>query len=106
MKAWLIVVLCGAVTALSRFLPFLLFPESREIPKKVQLLKDALPSALIGLLVIYCLKDLDFLSGSHGIPELLSIAVVAFLHFWKRNTLVSIACGTACYMFLIQVVFR
>ena len=63
-----------------------------------------LPAAVFGLLIVYCLKNVSFLSGSHGLPELISIALVTALHLWKRQTLLSIAAGTVCYMLLIQFV--
>ena len=92
-------------TMLTRFLPFLLFPAGRPTPKYIQYLGKVLPAAVFGLLVIYCLKDVSLLSGSHGIPELISIAVVVALHLWKRQMLLSIAGGTVCYMLLVQLVF-
>lgn len=92
-------------TMLTRFLPFLLFPAGRPTPKYIQYLGKFLPAAVFGLLVIYCLKDVSLLSGSHGIPELISIAVVVALHLWKRQMLLSIAGGTVCYMLLVQLVF-
>lgn len=92
-------------TMLTRFLPFLLFPAGRPTPKYIQYLGKFLPAAVFGLLVIYCLKDVSLLSGSHGIPELISIAVVVALHLRKRQMLLSIAGGTVCYMLLVQLVF-
>ena len=92
-------------TAMTRFLPFLVFPGDKPVPKYIQYLGRVLPSAVFGLLVIYCLRDVNILSGSHGIPELISIAAVAGLHLWKRQMLLSIAGGTICYMLLVQFVF-
>ena len=92
-------------TLVTRFLPFLLFPAGRHTPRYVQYLGKALPPAALGLLVIYCLKDVNFLGGSHGLPELISMALVTALHVWRRNTLLSIAAGTICYMLLAQFVF-
>lgn len=92
-------------TAMTRFLPFLIFPGDRPVPKYVQYLGKVLPSAVFGLLVVYCLRNVNMLSGSHGIPELISIAAVAGLHLWKRQMLLSIAGGTVCYMMLVQMVF-
>ncbi|GFO86021.1 MULTISPECIES: branched-chain amino acid transporter permease [Anaerostipes] len=92
-------------TAMTRFLPFLVFPGDKPVPKYIQYLGRVLPSAVFGLLVIYCLRDVNILSGSHGIPELISIAAVAGLHLWKRQMLLSIAGGTVCYMMLVQMVF-
>ncbi len=92
-------------TMLTRFLPFLLFPAGKPTPKYIQYLGKVLPSAVFGLLVIYCLKDVSLFTGSHGIPEAISIAVVAVLHLWKRQMLISIAGGTVCYMLLVQLLF-
>ena len=90
---------------LTRFLPFLLFPEGKQLPKVIDDLARLLPPAMMGLLVVYCLKGVDFLSGNHGLPEIIAIAVTAGLHLWRRNTLLSIAAGTVVYMVLVQVVF-
>ena len=92
-------------TMLTRFLPFLVFPGGKETPKFIQYLGKFLPGAVFGLLVVYCLKHVDLLSGSHGIPEAVAIAVVAGLHLWKRQMLLSVAGGTLCYMLLVQFVF-
>lgn len=92
-------------TMLTRFLPFLLFPAGKPTPCYVQYLGKALPGAVFGLLVVYCLKNVSLLSGSHGLPELIAILVVAGLHLWKRQMLLSIAGGTICYMLLVQLVF-
>ena len=92
-------------TMLTRFLPFLLFPGNKPTPKYIQYLGNVLPAAVFGLLVVYCLKNVSFLTGTHGIPELISIAVVVVLHLWKRQMLLSIAGGTVCYMLLVQLVF-
>lgn len=92
-------------TMITRFLPFLVFPADKPTPQYIQYLGKVLPAAVFGLLVIYALKDVALLSGSHGIPELISIAVVVGLHYWKRQMLLSIAGGTVCYMLLVQLVF-
>lgn len=92
-------------TMMTRFLPFLLFPADKPTPKYVQYLGKVLPAAVFGLLVIYCLKDVSFFTGSHGIPELIAIGVVVLLHLWKKQMLLSIAGGTICYMLLVQLVF-
>lgn len=92
-------------TMLTRFVPFLIFPEGKPVPKYVQYLGKVLPPAVFGLLIIYCLKNVRFFSGSHGIPEFISIILVIALHRWKRQMLLSIASGTICYMLLVQLVF-
>ncbi len=91
-------------TMMTRFIPFILFPSGRPTPKYVQYLGKVLPSAALGLLVIYSVKDVTFFSGSHGVPELISIVVIIMLHLWRRNMLISIAGGTLLYMFLVQFV--
>lgn len=98
------VVIAG--TMLTRFLPFILFPAGRPTPSYVQYLGKVLPAAALGLLVVYSIKDVHFLSGSHGAPELFAIAIVALLHIWKRNMFLSIAAGTFVYMLLIQFVIH
>lgn len=90
---------------LTRFLPFLVFSSKKPTPKYVQYLGKALPAAVFGMLVVYCLKNVNVLAGSHGLPELISIAVVVALHLWKRQMLLSVAGGTVCYMLLVQFVF-
>lgn len=92
-------------TVLTRFLPFLVFPEGKETPKYIQYLGRFLPAAALGLLMVYGFKDVDVFSGSHGLPELISLAVITGLHVWKRQMLLSIAGGTVCYMLLVQFVF-
>ena len=94
-----------AATMLTRFLPFIIFPAGKPTPKYIVYLGRVLPPAIFGMLVIYCLKDVTILSGSHGIPELISIAIVVGLHLWKRQMLLSIFVGTVCYMRLGQLVF-
>lgn len=92
-------------TMAMRFLPFITFRADRPTPKFIQYLGKVLPLAVFGLLVVYSLKDVSVLSGSHGLPELISIGVVVGLHLWKRQMLLSIAGGTLCYMLLVQLVF-
>ena len=92
-------------TMITRFLPFLIFPAGKPTPKYIKYLGTVLPAAVFGLLIVYCLRNVDILSGSHGLPELIAIALTVVLHRWKRNMLLSIAGGTICYMVLVQVVF-
>ena len=92
-------------TMLTRFVPFLVFPAGKPTPEYIQYLGKVLPAAVFGLLVVYCLKNVSLFAGSHGIPELIGIAVVVALHLWKRQMLISIAGGTVCYMLLVQFVF-
>ena len=92
-------------TLITRFLPFIIFPAGKPTPKFVKYLGKVLPPAVFGMLIIYCLKNVSVFTGSHGIPELIAIAVVVGLHLWKRQMLLSIAGGTVVYMLLVQLVF-
>lgn len=92
-----------AVTILLRFLPFIVFRD--RTPKYITYLGKVLPPAIIGMLVIYCLKDISFTAMPFGIPELSAAACVVGLHIWKRNSLISILGGTVVYMLLVQLVF-
>lgn len=100
---WAVAVM-AAVTILLRTLPFLVFG-NRKTPAYISFLGKNLPYAIMGMLVIYCLKGTVLTAMPFGIPEVVSVCVVAGLHLWKRNTLLSILCGTACYMVLIQTIF-
>lgn len=93
------------VTAALRFLPFLLFGENRQTPPLVTYLGRVLPYAIMGMLVVYCLKGVTLTAAPYGIPEAIACAAVAALHVWKRNTLLSIGAGTVCYMLLVQFLF-
>ncbi len=92
-------------TALLRFLPFLVFNGKRKTPAIIEKLGRTLPYAVMGMLVIYCLKGISFTSVSDFMPELISCLVVALLYIWRKNTLLSIMAGTLCYMALVQFVF-
>ena len=94
-----------AATMLTRFLPFVLFPPGKKTPPFMEYLGRTLPYATMGLLVVYCLKDVDVWSGSHGLPEIIAVAVIVVLHWWKGNSLLSIGAGTVLYMALVQAVF-
>ena len=100
-----IIAVAAVCTFATRLFPFALFSKSETIPKSVQYLGKVLPPAVIATLVIYCLKDVNFLQFPSGIAELISIALVFGIHAWKKNTLLSIGLGTACYMILIRTVF-
>ena len=92
-------------TVIMRFLPFVLFPDNKPTPKFIHYLGVVLPGAVFGLLMVYALKGVNVLEGSHGIPELIAIAVTAGVHLWIKQLLLSISAGTICYMLLVQFVF-
>lgn len=96
------VFIIAAITALLRFLPFAIWSKKRKIPPVIEKYGRILPYAIIGMLVVYCLKGINFASLSNFLPEVISCLVVAILYILKRNSLISILCGTVCYMFLIQ----
>ena len=104
-RSALIVAIIAAVTILLRFAPFLIFGEKRKTLEIISYLGKVLPCAIMGMLIIFCLKNVSPLSYPYGIPELISCLLVVALHIWKRNTLISIICGTVCYMVLIQFIF-
>ena len=93
------------VTAALRFTPFLIFGKGKQTPPIITYLGKVLPFAIMGMLVVYCMKDVSFLHPPFGIPELLGCAIVALLHIWKRNTLLSIGMGTVSYMLMVQFLF-
>ena len=101
----LLIAVAAVVTALLRFLPFWVFGENRTTPQWLLRMGRLLPYAIMGMLVVYCLKDVTLTTAPFGLPEFLGCAIVAGLHIWKRNTLLSIGGGTLCYMLLIQFVF-
>lgn len=101
------IAICAVATMITRFLPFAVFQsKKREPPKFIEYLGKALPAAVFSMLVVYCLRNVEILSGTHGLPELIAIVVVVLLHLWKKQMLLSIAGGTICYMLLVQFVFK
>ena len=99
------IAMCVLGTVLMRFLPFVIFSPKRPTPKYIQYLGKMLPGAIFSMLIIYCLRNVSLFSGSHGLPELIAIAVTAALQRWKRNMLLSLFAGTALYMLLVQICF-
>lgn len=103
--SFLIIVVVAITTFATRVIPFLFFPKGKEIPRTIQYLGKVLTPAVIGMLVVYCLKNTAIVRAPYGIPELIAVVTVVALHLWKRNNLLSIGVGTVLYMVLIQVVF-
>ncbi|MBD5501953.1 MAG: branched-chain amino acid transporter AzlD [Lachnospiraceae bacterium] len=101
--AAILVLIMALVTWLLRFAPFLIFRKST--PPYIVYLGKVLPSAIIGMLVIYCLKDVDVTAAPFGLPELIATITVVMLQYWKRNSLISILSGTIIYMILMQIIF-
>lgn len=97
------------VTAVCTFLlrgaPFLIFGGKKEVPELILYLGKVLPPAIMATLVVYCLKGMDLMGRHHGLPEILSVGLVAVLHLWKKNILLTVGSGTLCYMYLVQNIF-
>ena len=102
-RAIIIIAIVSVCTIITRAIPFMLFGGNKEIPKRVLYLGKVLPAAVIGTLIVYCLKGVSLTTAPYGIAEFTSVGLVAVLHAWKRNTFLSIGAGTACYMVLIQL---
>lgn len=101
----MIVVVVAAVSLLIKELAFLVFGGKRELPRIILYLSNVLPYSIIGMLVIYCLRNIHITTGTHGLPELIACVFVALLHIWRKNTLLSVVAGTIGYMFLVQYIF-
>lgn len=101
----LLIVVISLVTMVIRFLPMWIFGNGQQTPVIIQYLGKVLPYAIMGMLVVFCLKGVSLVSAPHGIPELIACGVVVGLHIWKRNTAISIVGGTVVYMLLVQMVF-
>lgn len=99
------IIIIAVVTAALRFIPFAVFGHSGKTPKTVAYLGKYLPYAIMAMLVVYCLKSVSLTKFPFGLPELIGVAATVLLHLWKRNTLLSIAGATVCYMLLVQLVF-
>jgi len=92
-------------TLITRALPFILFPDNKEVPGYIKYLGDVIPFAAIGMLIIYCLKGVSLFNAPYGLPEAAAISAVILIHLWKNNTFLSIGAGTLIYMLLVQYVF-
>ena len=101
----LIIAVIAIVTMAMRYMPFLIFNGKRKTPKIITYLGKVLPFAMIGMLVVYCFKDVSPLSFPFALPEIIASLIVGATYLWKRNTLISVASGTVSYMLLVQLVF-
>jgi branched-subunit amino acid transport protein AzlD len=104
-QAFIIIFMVALGTIITRFLPFVLFKGTKSNNSYISYLGQVLPYSAVGLLVVYCLKGVNFKSPTYGIPEVVAVICIAVLHYWKENTLLSIGAGTVIYMVLVQVVF-
>ena len=103
--ALIMIAIMAIITFLLRYLPFAIFPADKKTPSVITYLSNALPCAIMGMLVVYCLKGVTIFTGNHGIPEAICVILVIILHKWKHNSLLSISIGTVVYMLLVQMVF-
>ena len=100
LHAVLIIAIAAVVTIAIRFLPFIIFPDNKELPGFLTYLSKVLPPAIMGMLIVYCFRNTDIQSATHGIPELIATVIVVCSYLWKKNILLSIAAGTVCYMLM------
>lgn len=97
------IVVISLITAMLRFAPFIIF--RNKTPDFILYLGKVLPEAVMAMLVVYCLKNVSFIKGNYGLPEIISLITVIVLHIWKHNTLLSIISGTIIYMIFVQMIF-
>lgn len=105
-QSLIVILLISFITFLTRVIPFILFPANKKTPKYITYLGSVLPYSIIGMLIIYCLKNVSISTFPFGLPEFISIIVIVLIHIWKRNTLFSIGGGTIFYMLLVQFIFK
>jgi branched-subunit amino acid transport protein AzlD len=103
--AMIIMIVMGLMTLATRILPVLIFGRSEKVPDFILYLGKVVPFTAMGLLIVYCLRDVSVFRGLHAIPEILALAVVAVSYLWKKNSILSVVAGTIVYMFLVQKVF-
>ena len=104
-QSLLIILVIAVITFALRAAPFILFSRTGTTPKVITYLGNVLPPAVMGMLIVYCLRNVSVLDAPFGLPELIAVVTVAVLHLWRRNSMLSILGGTVLYMALIQVVF-
>lgn len=103
--AALVILIMGLVTLATRLLPVLIFGRGEKVPDYILYLGKVVPFTAMGLLIVYCLKDVSVVESPHGLPELIALAVVSGSYLWKRNTILSVVIGTVVYMILVQMLF-
>ena len=103
--AIIVIIVMGLAVLATRIVPVLIFGRGEKVPEFILYLGRVVPYTAMGLLIVYCLRDVPVLESPHGLPELISLAVVTLTYLWKRNTILSVVIGTALYMFLVQSVF-
>lgn len=104
-QAIIIIAVMGLMTLATRIVPVLIFGRGEKVPDYIMYLGKVVPYTAMGLLIVYCLKDVPVLEAPHALPEIISLAVVTLTYLWKRNTIFSVVTGTVLYMLLVQMVF-
>ena len=105
LHAMLVILIMGAVTLATRILPVLIFGRDEKVPDFILYLGKTVPYTAMGMLIIYCLKDVSVTSTPYGIPEAIALAAVTLSYLWKRNSILSVLIGTVLYMVLVQRIF-
>ena len=103
--AMIVILVMGLAVLATRIVPVLIFGRGEKVPEFILYLGRVVPDTAMGLLIVYCLRDVPVFDAPHGLPELIALAVVAVSYIWKRNTIFSVVIGTALFMFLVQSVF-
>lgn len=104
-QLWITFAIMAGFTMLTRFITFVVFPPDSNPPKAIIYLGSVLPTAAMGLIIVFALKDTEVFNYPYALPEIIATLLIVLVHYWKRNTILSIAVGTIAYMFLVQVVF-
>ncbi len=103
--AMIVIAVMGLAVLSTRIVPVLIFGRGERVPEFILYLGRVVPYTAMGLLIVYCLRDVPVMDAPHGLPEIISLAVVTVTYIWKRNTILSVVIGTALYMFFVQSVF-
>ena len=103
--AMIVIAVMGLAVLATRIVPVLIFGRGEKVPEFILYLGRVVPYTAMGLLIVYCLRDMPLLEAPYGLPEIISLAVVTGTYLWKRNTILSVVAGTALYMFLVQSIF-
>ena len=103
--AMLIILVMGLVTFATRLLPVLIFGRGKKVPDYIMYLGKVVPYTAMGLLIVYCLKDVSIFGESHAIPEIIALSIVSGTYLWKRNTILGVVVGTIAYMIMVQLIF-
>lgn len=103
--AIIVIAVMGLAVLATRIVPVLIFGRGEKVPEFILYLGRVVPYTAMGLLIVYCLRDMPLLEAPYGLPEIISLAVVTGTYLWKRNTILSVVIGTVLYMFLVQSIF-